>query len=477
MNSQPIKIGPISLKKENLIDAAVILLTIAIFIWIKLDGITWRFSDSSGYFYMARQLLKGQLPYRDFLIADPPLLIYLLAGVKLIVREKIVLFQWLPIILETTTSMVLYSQIKKKLPKVAKFFPFIYLFSFLILSTSDYVTGLHFITLFLALAYRLRKKPIAAGIFWGLATLIKLYVIPGFIAWMIWLAISKKWLLLKKTLISYVLTGSIIMLPFLIAALPAVFEQIIIHQFNRPKGLSKLNVFRFFIQHDFLLLLLTAVSLFMIKNLKFILLISSWLLFYLLFKDLYYLYLAVLAPFLVLTIADLLSFIQHQSKNEFIKTQSDKIAIITVFSIILSQLIGINFYKTSIQPEGIFKQLPAVVEFVSNLPARPIYGSHEAAPLIALKTGGDLFNNYIDTNAQIFGSGLLNKQQVSQQAVEEGVYLLTKVADVPQNADVDTGYQGYFDQSIFNEYCRRLEIIHGTDAGLFNDIAVYECQK
>lgn len=463
------------IKKTTLIDAAVILLTFAIFIFLKHDGIIWRFSDSSGYFYMARQLLKGQLPYRDFLIADPPLLIYLLAGIKLIIREKIILFQWVPVILEIITSLVLYSEIKKNLPNVAKFFPFIYLFSFLILSTSDYVTGLHFITLFLALAYRFRKKPIAAGILWGLATLIKLYVIPGFIAWMIWLALSKQWPALRKTLISYVLTGAIIMLPFLFISFQNVFQQIIIHQFSRPKGLSKLNIFRFFIMHDFLLLLLAAVSLAISKNLKFILLISSWLLFYLLFKDLYYLYLAVLAPYLMLTIADLLSFIQHQTKNRFMRSQSKQITIVVIFSLILSQLIGINFYKTTIQRQGMFKQLPAVVEFVNDLPAKPLYGSHETAPLIALKTEGNLFNNYIDTNAQIFGSGALDKKQVSQEAVEEGVYLLTKVADVPQNADVDTGYEGYFDKSIFDKYCRRLRIIHGTDAELFNDVAVYEC--
>ena len=92
-------------------------------------------------------------------------------------------------------------------------------------------------------------------------------------------------------------------------------------------------------------------------------------------------------------------------------------------------------------------------------------------------TNKKLLANHIDTNAQLFASGVLNKQQISQQATQTGVYLLTKVANIPQNPNLDTGYQGYFDQKIFEKKCQRLEIIEGASYELFDDIAIYDCQN
>jgi hypothetical protein len=292
-------------KKLIIFDILVICLTIGVLIWLKLDGLTWHFGDGNAYFYMAQQVLRGHLPYRDFLLADPPLLIFLLAAVKLIIGQQIILFQWVPVLLEIVASGVLYLITKPKLPKLAKFIPAIYLFSFLILSTSDYLTGLHFINLFISLAYLFRKKPVVSGILWALATLIKLYVIPGFLGWMLWLIFSKKLNAAKKTAIAYAATGALFMLPFLMMAPQAVINQIIIHQFNRPKGINKLSIFSFFLQHDFILISLASFSWWLTKNKKYLLPFLSWLLFYLIFKDLYYLYLGVLAPWLILSLTDL----------------------------------------------------------------------------------------------------------------------------------------------------------------------------
>jgi hypothetical protein len=463
------------LKKSVIIDVLIILLTIGIFIWLKLDGLTWHFGDGNAYFYMAQQVLGGHLPYRDFLLADPPFLIFLLAAVKLLIGQQIILFQWVPVLLEIAASGVLYLIIKPKLPKLAKFIPAIYLFSFLILSTSDYLTGLHFINLFISLAYFFRKKPVVSGVFWGLATLIKLYVIPGFLGWMIWLILSKKTKQAKKTAIAYATTGTLFMLPFLIMAPQSVVKQIIIHQFNRPKGLNRLTIFSFFLQHDFILISLASFSWWLTKNKKYLLPFVSWLFFYLMFKDLYYLYLGVLAPWLILSLTDLWAYFKTQTKQALLEQHSDQIIIMLMITIFMFQILGIHFYKNSIQAEGVFEQLPAVAEYVKSLPAKPLYGSHEVAPLVALASNRQLFGNYIDTNSQLFGSGVLNKEQISQQAAQEGIYFLSKVADIPENSDVDQGYSGYFDPQVFNQACERLKIFHGNDAELFDDVAVYEC--
>ncbi len=463
------------LEKSVIIDLLIILLSVCIFIWLKLDGLTWHFGDGNAYFYMAQQLLRGHLPYRDFLLADPPLLIFLLAAVKLVIGQQIVLFQWLPVLLEIATSGVLYLTIKPKLPNLAKFIPAIYLFSFLILSTSDYLTGLHFINFFISLAYFFRKKPIVSGVLWALATLIKLYVIPGFIGWILWLILTKKTERAKKTAVVYATTGALFMLPFLIIVPQSVISQIIVHQFNRPKGINKITIFSFFLQHDLMLISLASFSWWLTKNKKYLLPFVSWLLFYLIFKDLYYLYLGVLAPWLILSLADLWFYLKTQTKQALLEQHSDQIIIMLVMTIFMFQILGIHFYKTSIQAEGVFEQLPAVAEYVKSLPKKPLYGSHEVAPLVALASNRQLFGNYIDTNSQLFSSGVLDKEQISQQAAQEGVYFLSKVADIPENPDIDQGYSGYFDTRVFEQTCERLQIFHGNDAELFDDVAVYRC--
>lgn len=468
---------PRRFNRELFIDLITVLITLAIFLLIKSEGFFYRFGDGNAYFYMAQQVLKGIFPYRDFLIADPPLLIFLLAGIKLVIGSNILLFQVVPIFLETITALILYLEVKKKLPNYAKFFPALYLFSFLILSTTDYLTGLHFITFFIALGYFFRHKPYLSGFFWGLATLIKLYVIPGFIGWLVWLKISKQPERLKKTVLAYVGTGVVFMLPFLIMAPKAVVDQIIIHQFNRPAGLNKLSVFRFFILHDFLLLCVSTATFFLNKKLKFFLPIFAWLIFFLIFKDLYYLYLGVLGYWLMLTVFQLLTHFKKPTQHSWLAHNHQQLSLMVVITLLLSQVIGVFIYYQSTQKQGIFFQIEELVKFVNTLPEKPLYGSHEVAPIIALKTGRKLFNDYADTNMQLFGSGVIDREKISQEAVEEGVHLLVKVTNIPENLDLDQGYSGYFEPEIFEQCCERLTIIDGAKLELFTDIGVYHCKK
>jgi len=451
-----------------------IFLTLLIFWLIKLAHLEFHFGDGNVYYYMADRLLQGTLPYRDFLIADPPLLVILLAGIKLLIGNQLILFQTVPLILESITAVLLFFLSRQQLPKLAKFIPALYLFSFLILSTTDYLTGLHFVNCLIVLAYFFRKKPYLSGIFWGLATLIKLYVIPGFIGWMIVLFMQKKWPQFKKTAIAYIATGALIMLPFLILSPDNVINHIILHQFNRPKGLSKLNIFRFFIQHDLLLLLTVGFNFYLTKHKKFLIPLLCWLIFYVIFKDLYYLYLGVMAPWIILSLVNFWQALEKKlncQKNNL----GSQLVLMSLIMLFFTQIIGLNFYQKNIQQQGVFTQAPAVAEYINTLPTKPLYGSHEVAPLVALLSHRQLFDHQIDTNAQLFGSGALDKNEISQAAAEQGVYLLTKVADIPQSIDLNQGYDGYFSPTVFEQACQRLKIINGNDGDLFDDVAVYDC--
>lgn len=470
---------------KNLIELSVVLLTIGLFLAYKLSFLKFRFSDSNAYFYMAQQILKGDLPYRDFLLADPPLLLYLLAGVKLLIGQNLILFQAIPSLLEATTAFGVYLLLKRKKYPLKIFGPAIYLSSFLILATSDFVTGLHFVNLFVVLALIFGqekiepKKLILSGIFWSLASLIKLYVIPGFLGWLVYQLLfsaqKQKLKKLKLILVGYISTSILIMLPFLLISFNQVVDYILIHQLNRPAGLNKGHVLFFFVTKDWLLLSLSLVGLVVSKKWKIILPTVFWLAFFIIFKDLYYLYLGVLAPWLSWSVFELLAQIEARWQQQNL---GQNLAYIILVFIFLNSTLVINNYHQGFRKRNLFPQARKVAEFISNQqPQLPIYGKHESTPLVALLANKKLFDNQIDTNTQLFASQALDKDEISQQAAEQGIYLITQVADIPQNKQVDSGHLKIFNDDIFQKSCQRLQIFKGNNQELINDIAVYRCHS
>ncbi len=464
--------------KKHKLELIAVFLPILLFLAYKLSSPEHRFGDGNAYFYMADILLKGQVPYRDFLIADPPLLIYLLAPVRAIIGNNLELFLALPPLVDAITALVLFLNLKKHRYKFASLAPAIFLFSFLIISTSNYVTGLHIVLLLLNLALLFDKKPFLSGVFWGLASMIKLYTAPGLLIYCGWLLYKKHYSALIRLLIGFALTCLLIVLPFLMLAPVQLIEQILLHQFNRPPGISKLRVFTFFFVNDLMLIILgVAGFIFSNKELvkKVFLFFLAWLIFYLVFKDLYYVYLGILAPWLTIGVIGLFEFIVIKWRQDGL---GKKISISLILLLFFSHLPALNYYYQNIRLDGLFIQADEVAQYINSLePGVPLYGSHEVAPLIALMTDRELFNQYADTNAQVFGSGALDIKQVSKEAMEEGVFLLTKIANLEINQQIDSGFEGYFDREIFDQYCQRLEIIDGSKREVFTDVGVYWCRK
>lgn len=254
-----------------------------------------------------------------------------------------------------------------------------------------------------------------------------------------------------------------------------VINQIIIHQLSRPSGIPKFNVYYFFIIKDFPLIIPGTIGLIWKKNWQILLLLFSWFGFYLVFNDLYYVYLGVLTPWLTIGLIDFLNKVRAKWLQDNLGYKTS-LSIIILISLV--HLPALLFYHQNTKLQGRFTQVNEVTQFIINLDEKyPLYGSHEVAPLIALMTNRSLFGNNYDTNAQIYGSGAVDKKQVSLKAVEDGIYLLTKVTNLPINAKLDSGYEGYFDSEIFEEYCQRLTIVDGQQIELFSDIAIYQCQK
>lgn len=522
--------------------AILALAAIGLFVALKISYLSFRFGDGNAYFYMAKSVLEGRLPYRDFLLADPPLLVILLALVRWIIGENWPLMQSFPFILEGATAVILWRYLQRRKFPYAFLAPIIYLGSFLILSTSDYLTGLHFIQLLVMLALTQDEKPILSGILWGLAASIKLYVLPGLLGWLIAKFVAENYFtdsrrssldntksrqpqLMRQIFASQSFriglgtagTLLLLLIPFLLISPQSVVDQLLIHQLNRPPGLNKAVVLNFFLSHDLALILLAVSSIiwqiwlflsWVLSLLKqqqisptkikicsnWIMPPIFWILFFIIFPDLYYLYLGILAPWLVLNLYQLyplvsraLAIKKHHSLDPELPKQ---LVLIGLVLVLLASVVSINHYALQTFHQGKFPHINQVTEFIQQQPnSLPLYGSHEITPLAALLSHRSVFNNYIDTNTQLFASRVLDREKISQQAVKQGVLLISKTSadnrfssyskDPQLQARLNKASQpqvnGFFDPQLFKQHCQPLTVIKNPTKQLGHDVAIHFC--
>lgn len=458
---------------KRLFSSIFVALTIIAFLFYKTSHLSFRFGDGNAYIYMAQQMTHGVLPYKDFFLADPPLLILVMSLFKLIIGENFLLFQLFPIMLEAGTALLLFLLLQKQKNKFAYLAPLLYLFSFTILTTSDYITGAQLVSFFVVMALLLweKKKFIGVGICLALACLTKLYAVAPLLGFLCFMVIHKEYKKLQTVLLAFAITSIIILSPFFFIAPYQVIQNLIIHQFHRPAGIDKASVWQFFFLKEWLLLLFAIGGLFVARKHIIIFPALFTTVFFLFFPDIYFVYFAVLMPYVALGVCFAFQYLWE-------KVYLGKEAVeLGLFFIVLTLFISFHDY-TKVRQQGRFLNAPVIATALKTvLPSYPLYGSYEVAPLISMITSRKLFNNYIDTNVQVFASGALNKSSVSKQAIEQGILLLARITDRPDIGIRDSGYQGYFDKTIFQKYCKRIKTFPSTSNEADNHIVVYKCKK
>lgn len=449
-------------------------LVIIIFGWLKFSHLFLRFSDGNIYMYMAKSLGLGLWPYRDFFLADPPVSVLCLALVRSIFRNNWVLYQTLPVVWEVGSAILIFLILRRRRVRLAFLAPLFYLFSFTVLATSDYMTGVQLAVFFTVLAFYLFEKDqiVLSGISLSLACLVKLYVVPAFAGFLLFLIIQRNYKVLWKIVLTSVATVAVVLGPFLILNWRGVYQDLILMHLHRPMGINKLTVFQFFINHEWFLLLSGIMGLALAKKFKDDVLFWPLVLntlFFVLYKDVYYLYLDSLIFYLSIFSITWVSGLWAETK---------KVKLIGFVFLILcsASLVGNIFtYWQELRNADRFLNVGEIADYVKTLPSE-LYGAQETASLVALVSGKKLFNNYIDTNAQVFAAGTLDLQKVSQEVADHNVYLIARIVDLPQYGIQDVGYEGYFSKEIFAKYCSRVKEFTSTSGEIDNKIAVYQCK-
>jgi len=408
-----------------------------LFFLTKLPSFAFKFSDENLYFYDSYLLAENILPYRDFFFAHPPFQLLFLAFFVRLFYFSPILLKLLPILLNIFSAFFIFKISFKflKSSKLSLLASFFYLFSFVILTTSDYSTGIHLANcLFLTSLYflQVKKKPFFAGFLSFLALFTRFYIAIAIFAVILYLFLlpagwrGKKTSFFKKDkyLLSFTLTTLSFFIfanLFLIFALGQEYLQpVFLYHLKKTTGIPKLHILTFFLRHDFLLIFLGLLNFIYFKktNLLFYLLVVFYTIFYILFADIYYLYFVVfIFPLSIL------------SAGIFQKLISSKKFLIPAFLVCLFIFFHNSyFYLTIHAQKAKIENLEKITAFISknSAPNQTLFGNYEITPLLALLTKRKIISNLNDTNAKVFQISFLNQKKLEEKLAQKVKFIILK---------------------------------------------------
>jgi len=457
---------PQKLTKKLLFELAAVGTAILAFLIYKLRYLSFRYGDQNIYFYYAQEILKGHVPHRDFFVNDPGLFIYLLAAFRFLIGQHWLWMGMLTILLHIAIALMIYLLLRRFKSPLSFLGPFFYLFSFSTLANSDYATGEELMIFFVMLAIWSwdNKKSVKSGAAWALAGLSKLYAGAGLIGFMVgsFFAGERKRL---PFLIAGGLSVSLIwLIPFFLLSPNNFFYDLVVVHLNRVAGLDKANIFSYFIQREWLIIILAIPGFALIRKNLALAPFLGFLVFFIFFRDFYYLYFQALVPFLVIASIIFLGWLWENFPGHRIYSS---LLLIVCF---LFFVVSIYFYHQNWLNKLKFSNAPEVAEAVAKLPdSFPLYGAFDSTPLISLLSGRPIFKNYYDTNPIFFWTGRLDKEKIGREAADNGIYLVTEEINLPDLGIIDPGYKEFFSEKIFKSACRK--------ALVADKLTIYRCKE
>ncbi len=474
------------------------LLLAACFLLLKLSNLGIRLSDKNIYFYTGLQLLKGNMLYKDVFFTNFPLFPYVSSLYVLLSFKQLPLFFFTAVIEASLVGFLLYSIILKQTKHMltATLSAMVYLFSFMILSTTDHQTGVFLASVFAVASYYFytEKKYLLTGICVALALLTKAYFLPVFLTYIFVLLFKQNrgedseknvrnpersdGSLGNRSLVStqndrlgffigFTVTLLLVLLPSLFFAPSDFFHNVFEYSLTRSQGIGKGNLLWFFITHDLLLFTAFIYSLISIRKHLFLGIFSIFsLLFIFLYQDIYYLYLNFMLPFLVLSFANL-----YRDLEQKISMQKMIIPTIIIIFLLINLGIYISGYRNLQKIENIEHLTTAIEE--NNPPA--LYGINSLTPALAYLTATPLLNSTVDTNPNIYRKGFLSAETMTRDAIDQGALFVTQGLFYPEFGVEQPVTDEIFDMEQMGN-CRLMQSIPIQNEGPQNRINLVQCK-
>jgi MFS family permease len=429
---------------------------------------------------MAEHIMQGKLLYKDMFLTNLPFFPYL-SVLYLTITRNITLFYGTVLVEVVATATVIYITLRK--PKRPRSIPLMaagaYLFSMIVLATSDHQTGIFFASLMASLAYfwYTREKYVLSGIALGLMFVTKGYMLPilgAFFLYDIYTRKKMSWNLIIPAL-SVI---SIVLLPTLLFARNEMISNIFGYTMNRPTGLDKKNVLFFFIfnQWLFCIAILYAWVQFR-KNVLIALCLAFGVAFLLLYQDIYFFYLNMLVPFACIALANSIEFLNKKIGR------LNGLLVATLF-ISFSMLLNYKTYSENLAPLQKVKQFDKIAQAVTSTKPEYIFGAVEIVPALSYSTKIPLLNDIIDTNESLFARKVYDLAAIKKDIYSHKTVVVTLGVD--RDLIMNTGEKQHVVLPVIPQLFTKLEIEKKCKKilsqpviaeGLTNRINVWKCFK
>ena len=439
------------------------------FLIIKAANNSVRLSDTNIYFNIATQIFQGKILYKDIFFSNFPFFSYVSSFYYIITGKIIELFYFTSSVeiatITTFIFLIVYKKTKDYIISIIS--SLLYIFSFMVLSTSDHQTGIFTASLLAVLGfYFLKEKVILSGVFIAASFLTKAYFIPIVLSFYGYLAIKRSKEKIIKFSIGFILASLFILLPFLLLAPKEFFSDIFGFSLTRPTGLSKINIIWFFITKDFPLFILLIFNLFNIKkNILFGLISIFSIIFFFAYQDIYYLYLNFLTPFLCISLYELSYFLR---KNLNIQ----KMIIPTIIFVFI--LYNLFSYLSSYKDLGKLQINKITKTIIAEKPDF-LYGVNDITPALISLTNIPALENVNDAHEYFFTRGIYDKDKLTEKAINSKTIIVTHGADYPNyNIKQDILDKIFIKEAIYKS-CKiilSIPVISESDA---NRINLFKC--
>lgn len=423
--------------------------------------------DENVYYYMAKLVSEGKIPYKNFFYAHPPIHVYILALVYKVFGFNIIVLKMVPLASSLITSFFVFKIAKQKFGNYEAVAALIlFLFSYTIMFNSVFSFGIMTATMFLTIGFyflTVKNNHLIAGIFFAIAGMTRLLaLIPAVIALLFVLFSDRR---------NFVKLSSSFLLLFLLANF--FFIMIAgssyadsVYKYHFMKTFSAENNFKEYSDIIKLnwALFLSAILLIFIKEKRNIGIFAacafSYLFFLIFLKKIFGFYFIAVFPLLAI-IGGYAVVSIFRELNIHKKTKAG-IAVLLAL-IFMWNLASDTLFLQRIGFTG-FDRGKDLSDFINSDKTTILFGDDSVAPLLALMTGKQIAFDIVDTNEQVFASGLVNLESTLEKIKKENVLFIARstqgISTLPDARE------------FLNNDCQLLSQFHDKMEG---DYLVYRC--
>ena len=468
--------------KLNKAHLAAFLIVELIFILVEAKGLTHISpGDENVYYYMAKSITEGQLPYRNFFYAHPPLHIFILSFVIKIFGVNFAILKSINLLALLVSSFFLYktsvelfkNRLNDKHAYLISILSLIlFLFSFEVMFKATFSLGIAFAFMFVMASFYFifTHKYFTGGLLGGLAGLTRFYAVVPILAVFIFI-FAKKFQEGRTKDFFYMLLGFFVTFGVVITTIIIFFGNKFIdpainyHLLKLKLPNQRFTVYKSVLEENWPLILTFFLSLF-IKNKKrfqiFFFTVFVYMIFLLSLNVPTEFYFSLVFPFMAIVGA--YSFTSLIMEIKLPKSIRYAVVFLIAAVFLWNTTADIMFMeKIGFLEFSPLKQLADKIS--STNPSQKIFGDDAIIPLFALMSNRSIALNYIDSNEKRFTSGLSNFYIFQNQLDDVNLSYIIFLKD-----------KGLHQIEQFRQYAQaRCSLEKDYYDYVFGDILMYKC--